>query len=347
MNSKMNETYDCQTTVIEESAVLRWHISNYSKVNIGKEIHSDTFNVKVGNDSNMKIQLTLNKGYTVHGVKYDKFSAVTLCMGKAISLQKIIVSTTETKSDPYSSSTSYALLSYNELNDSPTLSCAITYTYLSQNMKNPTNDTNDLNIENKEMPSVEESTEEPKKLNIPKTCASIIDDFENLYLSGAGSDFTFIDGTCEYKAHKAILSCRSPFLTKITGKVNFWNLEPEFGEGILDVVLYFIYTGKPPKIDNIEKSIKILQAAIMWELQDLKSIAESFVISQLNIDFAPSVLILADTNSMTALRKETISFIIANAEEVGEVALWREMMKTHPHLIAEVTFQMQVANVKK
>lgn len=191
---------------------------------------------------------------------------------------------------------------------------------------------------------IEKTTPKIPVLDDNLLTANLINDFDKLYVNESYSDLiiTSIDKKV-FSVHKNVLSSRCPYFEKVIKDSD--ELELQIHSEVLKKVLKFIYTGKVQDVK--EMCLPILKAAFQLELKGLLKICEAVVISQITIEDAPQTLILADDYSMMTLREEVIRFIVENAEEVGKLSLWREMMKTHPHLIAEVTFQLQVANSKK
>uniref|UniRef100_A0A8R1E097 BTB domain-containing protein n=1 Tax=Caenorhabditis japonica TaxID=281687 RepID=A0A8R1E097_CAEJA len=113
----------------------------------------------------------------------------------------------------------------------------------------------------------------PKPIEVTK-------DLENLFRSGKHADFTLVVEGRELKAHRAILSARSPVFAAM--------LEPHTAEAqtsrvilkdidydVVQSLLYYIYTGSCPSMGP--HALEILAAAERYALPGLKNFAESIV----------------------------------------------------------------------
>jgi speckle-type POZ protein len=62
---------------------------------------------------------------------------------------------------------------------------------------------------------------------------------------------------------------------------------------------------------------------------------EEALCTNLSIENAADILILADLHSADQLKAQSIDFINTHATDVMETAGWKSMIQSHPHLIAE------------
>lgn len=137
-------------------------------------------------------------------------------------------------------------------------------------------------------------------------------DFHRLLINDIFSDITIksSDGK-EYRAHKAVLACRSAVL-----KANFEHnttecitniVESPFESEVLHDVLKFMYSNEAPKIDEIP--MKLLLAADYYQLYRLKYLCEEALYRKLNLDNAIETLALANLHSADKLKQLTLEFI--------------------------------------
>ncbi|XP_014670983.1 PREDICTED: speckle-type POZ protein-like, partial [Priapulus caudatus] len=73
-----------------------------------------------------------------------------------------------------------------------------------------------------------------------------------------------------------------------------------------------------------------------YALERLKIMCEEALCSNLNTDNVADILILADLHSADQLKGQCIDFVNSHATDVIETHGWKQMIQSHPHLIAEV-----------
>ena len=136
-------------------------------------------------------------------------------------------------------------------------------------------------------------------------------DLMSLLKGGAYSDVTVIAGKMTFKAHKAILTARSPVF-----RAMFENDMTEAAENCVEItdidpkavqeMLSYMYTGTAPKVDKIAA---LLQAADKYDLKQLKAICEKELISQLSEENVSETFKLADRYSATQLKAKCTGFM--------------------------------------
>jgi speckle-type POZ protein len=102
---------------------------------------------------------------------------------------------------------------------------------------------------------------------------------------------------------------------------------------VLREMLRFIYTGKASNLEKMADDL--LAAADKYALERLKVMCEEALCTNLSIDNAAEILILADLHSADQLKAQAIDFINTHATDVMDTPGWKSMIQTHPHLIAE------------
>ncbi|XP_065306772.1 speckle-type POZ protein isoform X3 [Dermacentor albipictus] len=165
------------------------------------------------------------------------------------------------------------------------------------------------------------------------------DDFGHLFESQKFSDVILSVNGREFYAHKAILAARSPVFAamfehemeeKKQNRVEITDMDHE----VLREMLRFIYTGRAPNLDKMADDL--LAAADKYALERLKVMCEEALCSNLSVETAAEVLILADMHSADQLKAHAIDFInTRHATDVMETAGWKTMIHRQPHLIAE------------
>lgn len=164
------------------------------------------------------------------------------------------------------------------------------------------------------------------------------EDLGGLFESQKFSDAILCVGKEEFYVHKAVLAARSPVFAamfqhemeeKKQNRVEITDVDPV----VLREMLRFIYTGKSSNLDKMEADL--LSAADKYDLERLKVMCEESLCSNLSVESAAEVLILADMHSANQLKAHAIEYINTHATDVMETIGWKEMIRSQPHLIAE------------
>ncbi|GMS89137.1 hypothetical protein PENTCL1PPCAC_11312, partial [Pristionchus entomophagus] len=142
-----------------------------------------------------------------------------------------------------------------------------------------------------------------------------------------------------FYVHKAILASRSKvframFEHKMSessrNEVLIDDVEPE----VMREMLLYMYTGSSPNLDSMAQVL--IAAAEKYDLERLKVQCEQSLCHALTSENACCTLVLADLYSAEQLRLHAINFINMHATEVMASEGWNELIKQHPHLLAEV-----------
>ncbi|MBN3287127.1 SPOP protein, partial [Polyodon spathula] len=72
-----------------------------------------------------------------------------------------------------------------------------------------------------------------------------------------------------------------------------------------------------------------------YALERLKVMCEDALCSNLSVDNAAEILILADLHSADQLKNQAVDFINYHGADVMETSGWKSMVVSHPHLVAE------------
>ncbi|XP_057319019.1 speckle-type POZ protein B-like [Microplitis mediator] len=179
----------------------------------------------------------------------------------------------------------------------------------------------------------------PTKLLLESPQRKVTDDLKELYDSKVNSDVIFIVGDEKFKAHKIILSARSPvFFAMFThdmkekrdNEVAIPDIKPE----IFNKMLKFIYTDE---IDNLNADAAyLLEAADKYQLLNLKSLCEESLSKSASIDNAIKLMILADLHNANQLLEFIFEFMIKNIEDVIETPEYKVLEETKPLLFSKL-----------
>lgn len=142
-----------------------------------------------------------------------------------------------------------------------------------------------------------------------------LSDYKRMLETEALSDFKLImNDNKTLKAHKAILSARSPvFFSMLTNEMQEANNNqveiPDFDYETMKELLRFVYCGELQNLDEV--ATDLIFAAEKYEITQLKDTCASHIISRLSIDNVIEALIIADLLSdMTQLTRKCVEFAV-------------------------------------
>ncbi|CAG2120672.1 unnamed protein product, partial [Medioppia subpectinata] len=159
-----------------------------------------------------------------------------------------------------------------------------------------------------------------------------------LQKEGKFSDVKIVVEGRELRAHKAILSARSPvfnaMLTSDMRECRENAIEiPDIRPDVMEELLTFIYSGKAPNLSKVSK--ELLSAADKYELPHLSELCEKHLMSSLSVESAPEILVLSHLHKASKLKSVTVEFIIANRKEVMKSDNW-DLIRAEPYLLEEL-----------
>ena len=166
----------------------------------------------------------------------------------------------------------------------------------------------------------------------------VISAYEELFHSGNESDFTFVIGDEEIKAHKAILSARFPYFATMmstgmveaqTSRVKLDDVDAEY----FKQVLKYVYFGKMPR-EPIETARHILPLADRFLLPDLKDLCLRWMESGLSKDNVCETLIATDLFHCVELKKKCLKLFNQWKSSVSDESY--QALEAHPRLLVEV-----------
>lgn len=161
----------------------------------------------------------------------------------------------------------------------------------------------------------------------------------DLYDTKKLSDVIFIVKGKTFDAHKCVLaSCSAVFEAMFTNEMK----EKETSEVKIDDVeanvfteiLRFVYTGKVEKPEVLASDL--LFVADKYDLKNLKIYSQQEMLKNLNVETAVKYLVLSDLHSCDPLKQEVIEYISRHSTGVVKTDGWKQMIKSYPHLVAEI-----------
>ncbi|KAL5291352.1 hypothetical protein ACFFRR_010636 [Megaselia abdita] len=165
-------------------------------------------------------------------------------------------------------------------------------------------------------------------------------DFEQLLHD---RDFTDVTIQCEggeLKAHRAVLSARSPVFKRMLTNENYLEsrenvIKSSLEFNLLSDALLYIYTGRV----NKSKAKELLEVADYYDLQQLKAECISIIISEITAKNVISILMLAHSHNVLDLKQEALLFISQCSEKVvheAELLKLDESESLKPDLVQEI-----------
>ncbi|XP_057318156.1 speckle-type POZ protein B-like [Microplitis mediator] len=167
----------------------------------------------------------------------------------------------------------------------------------------------------------------------------ITDDLKELFDTKINSDVIFVVGNEKFKAHKFILSTRSPvfsamFTHEMKEKKDSEVTIPDIDPDIFNKMLKFIYTDE---INNLDiDAVYLLEAADKYQLLNLKSLCEESLPKSVRIDNAIKLMILADLHNANQLLEFIFEFMIKNIKDITKTPEYEVLGITKPLLLLKL-----------
>jgi len=168
-----------------------------------------------------------------------------------------------------------------------------------------------------------------------ETNSSLDQNLELLFTNQLATDVSFIVDGKEIKAHKAILSARSPVFAAMLlsgmkesaeNRVEIDDIAPD----IFEALLRFIYTDR---IDLTTINTKdLLAAANKYLLPLLKFQCQRFLSESINIENCVELLALADLHNAEHLKKSALNFTRRYHAEIIQTEGWKDLKQSRPEL---------------
>ncbi|GIY76695.1 speckle-type POZ protein B [Caerostris darwini] len=185
-----------------------------------------------------------------------------------------------------------------------------------------------------------------ENLDIPGNQNSLNNDLLHLYADKKLCDVTLTAGNKEFRAHKIILSSRSPvfesmfqndMLEKNTGIVNVADMDSEILSMLLEFVYSDTFVGK-----DMDTAIKLYLAADKYQILSLREDCSSFMKSNLTVRNVCELLIFADDHRDDRLKTAVQDYICILGSEIMETEFWETFVVERPKLASEVLHKISL-----
>jgi len=165
--------------------------------------------------------------------------------------------------------------------------------------------------------------------------SSLTQNLEQLFSNRLGADVCFVTAGMEIKAHKAILSARSPVFAamlrsgmkeSVENRVEINDIAPD----IFEALLRFIYTDR---VDLTQVDAKdLLAAANKYLLPLLKFQCQQFLCKTITSENCGELLVLADLHNALHLKRSALNFIRLNRDDIIKSDAWKNLKQSRPDL---------------
>ncbi|XP_039429096.1 speckle-type POZ protein B-like [Culex pipiens pallens] len=187
---------------------------------------------------------------------------------------------------------------------------------------------------------VEIVTEPEKVMKLPEiVSSSLSQDLETLVGDEQFGDVTMVVCGEKQLAHRNILAARSPvfaamFSHPLKESVENCVVVEDVEPTVFKALLRYIYTDKVTCLDT--KAQELYAAADKYGLPALKSLCRNNILEKLCPENAADTLKLADLHSDLEMKRYTLAFFSGSkAAQMTKTAGWKDMVRTHPHLVDE------------
>ena len=141
------------------------------------------------------------------------------------------------------------------------------------------------------------------------------------------NDVTLAVGNEEIKAHKAVLSARSPVFRAMFKHDGFKEQQENFVQitdhdpKVVKEMLKFIYTGEVPELK--EKAHDLFCIADKYQLERLKQLCEKQLWTDIGVKNVVDTLLLAVTHDLIRLKRRCTQFIADHITELMKTEKWK------------------------
>ncbi|GIY02970.1 speckle-type POZ protein B [Caerostris extrusa] len=167
-------------------------------------------------------------------------------------------------------------------------------------------------------------------------------DLKALYKTSLNSDVILSVGSHQIRAHKSILSARSPVFKKIfdhnmeESKQNFVDIT-DVPKDAFEKLIEYMYTGVfTETCISFNELCELYCAAGKYDVIELQNKCGNTLLSIAMPSTMMEILQLADTHSDLNLKSETLNLIRFSFESVVNTEAWDFCRTNKPHLITEV-----------
>ena len=166
---------------------------------------------------------------------------------------------------------------------------------------------------------------------------SLLEDIENLLLDPESSDIVLLCQGVEIKAHRTILSARSPVFRAMLrsdmsetngGIIKMEDVDTE----VLKEMLTYMYTAKID--DKFTKIQELLVLANKYEVVELMNYCGTKLVKSLNNENALEIGIFAEFHNAEDLLKECVHYICKHPDSLNEN--WREKIEGSTKIMLDI-----------
>jgi len=171
----------------------------------------------------------------------------------------------------------------------------------------------------------------PDAVRVPKNIT-------NFLTNQTLTDVTLCQGK-EFKAHKLILAAASPVFKAMfkegtkEHQENYVNIQ-DIDSAIFEVFLRYLYTGQVDKLDGM--CLDLFAPADKYDVQPLREICIRHMATNISVDNAVNVLILAERHCMDSTKSSALLFISKHVCDVMTKDAWIPFIENYPHLVTEL-----------
>lgn len=192
----------------------------------------------------------------------------------------------------------------------------------------------DITVCIKDVTPVPEDIVLSSEVNVPSK-DQFVDDFSRLLLKEDTMDVTFKFGSTKIKAHKFILSARSPvfetmFNTKMKESATNVIIMEDVTPDAFKLFLSFIYSNHYETNNKFDD--ELLYLGDKYDVTDLKTIASQKIWDNMNVNNAIETLIHFDRHGISQLKTKAAAFIAKNKNAAYTVAQRKNLQQTCPNL---------------
>ncbi|CAG7726643.1 unnamed protein product [Allacma fusca] len=168
---------------------------------------------------------------------------------------------------------------------------------------------------------------------------SLSEDMESAFNSPTFADVTLTTNDANFFLHKTVLAARSRVFkamfshTMVESTVNIVKIT-DFEEETVKSMLEYIYSGRTSV--ECEKAPDLLRISEKYELIALKEECERVIASNLTIENAAEVLVLAHFHNAVKLKAKAIEFIKRNKEKLRSSDAFIQMAQAHGGVFLEL-----------
>jgi len=169
--------------------------------------------------------------------------------------------------------------------------------------------------------------------------SSLSQNLEEILYKRSGTDVCFIIKGKEIKAHKWILSARSPVFAamvesgmkeSVENRVEIDDIAPD----IFEALLRFIYTDR---VDLAQVDVQdLLVAANKYMIPLLKLECQKFLTERLTTENCVGMLALADLHNCVHLKRSALHFIRLHRDVIIQSDGWKNLKQSRPELVIDV-----------